>query len=136
MKQFLLRTAIAVTLVSATSVVFAESSLSAFEGIASESVEALELDAVSGKGLTSFATQNGVYVTRTGVDMYGRAIYTPTKVPTVTKAPVTVATPVKLGLPTTIKVKSQSSPVINYSGSRPTAQVNGRTISPDYLRYL
>ena len=54
MKNILLGTAIAVTLISATSVVFAESSLNAFEGIPSDSVQADELDAIFGKTYYGF----------------------------------------------------------------------------------
>jgi hypothetical protein len=49
MKKFLLGTAIAVTLVSATTVAFAESNLNAFDGIPSESVQNEELDTITGK---------------------------------------------------------------------------------------
>ena len=50
MKKFLLGTAVAVTLIS-TSSAFADSgnNLSAFDGIPSESVQATELDGISGK---------------------------------------------------------------------------------------
>ena len=72
MKKFLLGTAMAVTLISSTSVAFAESNLStfegvpsqavnsteAFDGIPSEAVPAKELESVSGKG-TTYRTGSG-----------------------------------------------------------------------------
>jgi hypothetical protein len=51
MKNFLLSAAIAATLISSAAFADSGSKLSAFDGVPSESVSRVELDAVSGEGL-------------------------------------------------------------------------------------
>jgi hypothetical protein len=129
MKKFLLGTAIAVTLVSATSVVFAESSLSAFEGIPSESVEALELDAVSGKG--TVATQVKLQNTGTAKVLSQSNVTKPTnsaviwsKIPVtplpVVKTPTYISAPITKPSPKNITLK-QAQNIFAYNPMYPNS---------------
>ena len=131
MKKFLLGTAIAVTLLSATSVVFAESSLSAFEGIPSESVEALELDAVSGKG--TVATQVKLQNTGTAKVLSQSNVTRPPQfvgnIPV--KATPVISAPITKPSPSNITLK-QAQRIFAYNPMYP----NGGGYSKDTGKYV
>jgi hypothetical protein len=105
MKNFLLSAAIAATLISSVAFADSGSKLSAFDGIPSETVQAKELDAVSGQGTTVAKPINLV-------DKVIKVTSNPVAKP-VYKAPV-VSTP----------IKTAPVPVPSYVGTSTPARLN------------